>query len=214
MLKKYILFLFLFCKITLFSQCYTAVKSYDSAIIARQTDGTLWARGYNNYGILGQGASLTSINNFIKIGTDTDWTDQYDVYLNNVVAIKSNGTLWYWGRELGTSNIITPTQVGTATNWSKVVVARSHFAAIKNDNTLWTWGLNDAGGLGTGNVSTFELNPIQVGTLNNWKEVFGGANGLVVALKTNGTLWSWGDGVGTNSGYLLMKIMQMPHHIK
>ena len=203
MLKKYILFLFLFCKITLFSQCYTAVKSYDSAIIARQTDGTLWARGYNNYGILGQGASLTGINNFIQIGTDTDWTDQFDISVDIVLAIKSNGTLWYWGYQLGTTNIITPTQVGTATNWRKITVAGSHFAALKTDNTLWTWGFNDAGGLGTGNIdgNYLELNPTQVGTLNSWQDVFSGRNGILVGLKTNGTIWSWGDIVGTNSGY-------------
>ena len=36
----------------------------------------------------------------------------------------------------------------------------------------------------------FRSSPIQVGSLTNWKLVSG--DGTVLAIKTDGTLWSWG----------------------
>jgi alpha-tubulin suppressor-like RCC1 family protein len=68
--------------------------------------------------------------------------------------------------------------------------------AIKNDGTLWVWGANNFGQYGNG-VTGFNSSrlPQQVGTDNNWESVSSG-NGYVFAIKTNGTLWSWGWGSG------------------
>jgi alpha-tubulin suppressor-like RCC1 family protein len=59
------------------------------------------------------------------------------------------------------------------------------------DYKLFSWGRATSGQLGTGNTTKVS-SPVQVGALTNWSEVSGGENIFAVAVKTDGTLWSWG----------------------
>ena len=111
--------------------------------------------------------------------------------------------LWTWGLgiygRLGngvtTGNISTPvTTSAGGTNWKQVASGGYHTAAIKTDGTLWTWGLGTNGRLGnaviTGNIST-PVTTFAGGT--NWKQVSCGSQ-HTAAIKTDGTLWTWGIG--------------------
>ncbi len=78
----------------------------------------------------------------------------------HTVGLKSDGTLWTWGRnpygQLGDGTTVdkySPTQVGSATNWSAVAAGRHHTASLRSDDTLWVWGHNDYGQLGDGTTS-------------------------------------------------------------
>jgi hypothetical protein len=128
-------------------------------------------------------------------------------------AIKTDGTLWTWGRnfsgELGLGDRTSrssPVQVGALTNWSKIAKGiGGSSAAIKTDGTLWTWGANGWGQLGFGNT-TYRSSPVQVGALTNWADVAcGGVH--MAAIKTDGTLWAWGRndsgqlGLGNTTNY-------------
>ena len=65
---------------------------------------------------------------------------------------------------------------------------------------LWIWGYGSSGQLGNGVVS-FVYTSTPITTLaggTNWKQV-SGANQHISAIKTDGTLWSWGS---TNNGRL------------
>ena len=112
------------------------------------------------------------------------------------VVVKSDGTLWGWGRnnygQLGignTTNTAAKTQVGTDSNWQDIYAGQYHTIGIKTDRTLWAWGKNTYGQLG--NSTTSDRNtPIQIGTAS-WQSVSGGAD-HTVAIKTDGTLWAWG----------------------
>jgi alpha-tubulin suppressor-like RCC1 family protein len=64
--------------------------------------------------------------------------------------------------------------------------------AIKTDGTLWTWGENYAGKLGLGNT-TDRSSPVQVGAGTNWSSIAAGGFNHSLAIKTDGTLWSWGS---------------------
>ena len=101
------------------------------------------------------------------------------------------------------SNRLSPGQIGTATNWKMVGASGSGTGmAIKNNGTLWGWGNNNITGLlGPSNLSG-RPTPTQIGTDTNWATMsFGWLH--ILALKTNGTLWSWGGGgVGENGDTL------------
>ena len=63
--------------------------------------------------------------------------------------------------------------------------------------SLWSWGRNNNGQLGLGNITDYS-SPKQVGSLNNWVSTVGFMrSNSAYAIKSNGTLWSWGNnGVG------------------
>jgi alpha-tubulin suppressor-like RCC1 family protein len=58
---------------------------------------------------------------------------------------------------------------------------------------LWAWGFNADGEVGDGTTVT-RLAPKRIGTATNWKTVASGANSFhTAAIKSDGTLWAWGD---------------------
>jgi len=176
-----------------------ASGGYHTAAI--KTDGTLWTWGYNLYAQLGDNTSgtnrLTPVTTFAG---GTNWK-QVASGVAHTVAIKTDGTLWVWGRngnaQLGdntTTDRLTPvTTFAGGTNWKQVACGGNHTAAIKTDGTLWVWGRNINAQLGD-NTTTARLTPVTTfagGT--NWKQVSGGYY-YTAAIKTDGTLWTWGQG--------------------
>jgi alpha-tubulin suppressor-like RCC1 family protein len=166
---------------------------------AIKTDGTLWAWGYNGYGTLGTG-DVSSRYSPVQIGACTNWRSLSPGSCSLfIVAIKTDGTLWSWGQnnqgQLGIGNnncnYSSPKQVGALTNWKFVSQTGQDITAVKTDGTLWAWGQNNYGQLGLGNITKYS-SPKQVGALTNWKITGGQTYAGFIALKTNGTLWSWG----------------------
>ena len=188
-----------------------------SCAVAIKTDGTMWSWGWNgsNGGLLGQnvGSSTIYYSSPVQIGALTTWK-QVTAGPIKFHAIKTDGTLWAWGDNtrgaLGVGNIVSyyssPVQVGALTTWRNIAqnttnVGGDFSLAIKTDGTLWGWGDNRYGELGINTVSTlYYSNPIQVGALTNWKQAsVGGVSTLTgyfsAAVKTDGTLWSWGSNI-------------------
>jgi len=55
---------------------------------------------------------------------------------------------------LGDSTVrITPTEVGSASDWAAVSCGYNDTLALKKDGTLWAWGDNTYGQLGLGDTS-------------------------------------------------------------
>jgi alpha-tubulin suppressor-like RCC1 family protein len=119
-----------------------------------------------------------------------------------MAAIKTDGTLWLWGDnsygQLGDNTIVrksSPVQtIAFGTNWSQVDVGWLNTAAIKTDGTLWIWGDNSNGQLGD-NTIVRKSSPVQtIAGGTNWKQVSCSKNRLfTAAIKTDGTLWTWGQ---------------------
>ena len=118
--------------------------------------------------------------------------------------IKTDSSLveiWQWGlitgnNNPGAANKSSPTQL-PGTNWKALNGPfdnnGGNMVWTKTDGTLWAWG--DAasyGALGL-NDDTQYSSPIQVGTDTDWKQASAGYR-YGVAVKTDGTLWSWGYG--------------------
>ncbi|RZK32244.1 MAG: T9SS type A sorting domain-containing protein [Hymenobacter sp.] len=135
-----------------------------------------------------------------QVGTATTWKS-VSVGTNHVLAVRTDGTLWAWGRnrygQLGTGSTLaasevqaTPVQVGTATTWASVQAGSEFSLALRTDGTLWSWGYGFNGQLGLG-TTTNQVEPTQVGTAN-WRSF---ATGTIhaMAIRTDGTLWTWGS---------------------
>ena len=192
-----------------------SVVSARTHVLGIKTDGTLWAWGRNNQGALGLGDTI-SRSSPVQVGTETNWASVTSIFEASF-AVKTDGTLWSWGSNISgvlglgnTTNRSSPVQVGALTTWSSKIAgsgipnstsATQHVLAIKTDGTLWSWGLGNYGCLGLGNT-TNRSSPVQVGALTTWDVCSAGSNnqfgrGFSAAIKTNGTLWTWGD----NQGY-------------
>ena len=189
----------------LHSQCWFSVSTGGAHTLGIGADKSLWAWGRNNVGQLGKG-DFTNVSIPIKIGTDLNW-NQVTCGNAHSMALKSDGTIWTWGRnllgQLGNGlpgNLAFPTQMGTLNNWVFISAGSDFSAAIKADGTLWTWGENTYGQLGDGTFGATQnkSTPVQVGTDTNWLIVSAG-NNHTIAIKTDGTLWAFGQ---NNTGQL------------
>ena len=170
---------------------------------AIKTDNTLWSWGYGNWGMLGQNESNQPYSSPIQI-PGTNWSQTAGGHLN-CFGIKTDGTLYAWGNnhhgKLGLNqnqndsgfSRSSPAQV-PGTTWSIVSALPSGGGAVKTDGTLWMWGSNGSGNLGQGNLTQYS-SPVQVpGT--TWGKTtltFPNGNNAMANIKTDGTLWMWGD---------------------
>jgi alpha-tubulin suppressor-like RCC1 family protein len=181
-------------------------------MLAVKTNGTLWSWGSGYAGVLGLG-NTTNYSSPKQVGALTTWSNVFTNSNYDSFAIKTDGTLWAWGKNsypgvLGLGNTTaysSPKQVGALTNWATVGAGNSHTLAVKTDGTLWSWGRGSYGRLGLGNTTNY-TSPKQVGALTAWSLVNGGFS-FSSAIKTDGTLWAWGKntdgqlGLGNTTNY-------------
>jgi alpha-tubulin suppressor-like RCC1 family protein len=150
--------------------------------LAIKTDGTLWAWGHGGNGQIGIGSQQT-ITVPTKVGNDTDWKDILPGYASSK-AIKTDGTLWAWGAHCG--------------NWqfSFVPYMIGQSAATFGSSSKYEFEpiLNTVGSIinPCTNSSLFDSNSV-------WKSVSVGGSSIsngplfALAIKADGTLWSYGD---------------------
>ena len=167
-----------------------------SAVFALKTDGTLWSWGYGGQGKLGQN-SQTNYSSPVQI-PGTTWTSKMSSGHSHFHCIKTDGTLWAIGEadhgQIGDNSNVSkssPVQI-PGTNWSDIGSGMMATYAKKTDGTFWSWGYNaDAGALGLNDIIK-RSSPTQIpGT--TWKAGKGGGKDQVAVVKTDGTLWAWGD---------------------
>jgi len=190
---------------------YKCVSSNDKHTMAVKANGALYAWGENTYGCFGNSSTFT-VDECYDIPTSTDtgviWAN-VSCGKEHTLALNAKGRLFAAGKnthgELGLG-FTSPyeedlTQVGSDEDWVDCSSGiHNNSAAIKSDGTLWVWGHNGASTdhLGLGDLSFDNVTtPTQV-FLNmtsaeddDWVDVECGT-GFMIALKADGSMWSWG----------------------
>jgi len=122
------------------------------------------------------------------------------------VVLKSDGTVWTFGYngfgQLGDgteTDKTTPIQVKDLTGVTAIAAGGNHTVALKSDGTVWTFGYNYYGQLGAGKIMTIKTTPVQVWNLTEVTAIAAGGN-HTVALKSDGTVWTFGCNVAGELG--------------
>lgn len=186
------------CVYTSITWCYT--------VLAKKTNGTLWAWGAGETFALGTGKAENSAVP-IQVGTDNDWKEA-SIGNGHVLALKNDGSLWGWGfAPYGqllndATSVKVPTRLGTDT-WAHVKAIDNASYGIKTDGTLWAWGDNQRNLLGL-DLNMDEVENENDGTLANVKvptqitaitapvTQISGCEKARVAL-VEGKIYTWGD---------------------
>jgi hypothetical protein len=143
----------------------------------------------NKINIPGIVSNQLALAKSISIGKSSKYTPNASIIL---LVTNSNELIYIAPILIGLWNTNTVYKLSKTKDWESVSVGHGHLLALKNDGSLWVSGDNEFGQLGlgyTGNEVYGE--PIRLGT-DTWKYVCAGST-FSFGIKTDGTLWSWGQ---------------------
>lgn len=168
--------------------------------VALKNDGTVWGWGSGNSGEFGDGNYYVE-RSPIQVKGLAGIKD-IAAGMGFILALKDDGTVWSLGYNIhgmlgdGTTvNKDKPVQVKNLTNVKKIYAKEWNGAALKEDGTVWTWGDNGSGQIGNGSAASYTIYqtiPVQVSNLNGIID-FSLGDTFALAVKSNGSVWSWGN---------------------
>ena len=121
------------------------------------------------------------------------------------VALKSDGTVWTWGRNnygqlgigIADSGRTIPVPVAPVffqnNKIQAIAAGDSHVAALTENGSVYAWGRNTSRQLGNGEAAEFRSTPVLISELSGIQAIAAGGT-HTVALKNNGTVLTLGGG--------------------
>ncbi|MDR1767552.1 MAG: fibronectin type III domain-containing protein [Propionibacteriaceae bacterium] len=169
-----------------------------------ESDGVVWAWGMNCHGLLGAGVEafiqndscessrvtpmkVAGLRGVVSISAqrNVDFEDQ----IGGGLAVLDDGTVRAWGLQ-----DYLPSPVAGLTGVRAVYSRSGTYFAVKSDGTVWVWNADSsdpASGIGASDKDGVWLSaPTRVPGL---ADVASMAVGGPYAVKTDGTVWAWGD---------------------
>ncbi len=178
----------------------SAVYGSHSVVLVQSTTKSF---GANGYGQLGNGATA---NSSIPVTVSGSFT-AVSIGGAHTIGVHSDGTVWAWGNngsgQLGNGtqdSKTSPTQVSTPggiTGFTAIAAGGNHTLALDNLGNVWAWGLNSSGQLGDNtlvnqNIPVRVLSSDGVTPLSGVSAIAAGG-AFSLALKSDGTVWTWGS---------------------
>ncbi|MCM3136626.1 hypothetical protein M3629_28055, partial [Paenibacillus polysaccharolyticus] len=181
-------------------------------------DGTVWSWGNNGYGQLGDGTrsaktvavQASGLTSIVEVSAGS----------GHVLALKSDGTVWSWGNnaqsQLGDGTTVAQNVAKVIPKLSEMIsigAVQNRSYAVKADGTLWAWGGNFGATpqpmkingvvsvtgryalLSDGTVWDVSSSyPTKVYSLENVVTIAdSSSSGHALAIKRDGSVWSWGS---------------------
>jgi len=177
----------------------TAVAGGGAAGYALRRDGTAWAWGSGVFGSLGNRTGIASPVP-VQVSGLTEVVAIAGGFATGY-ALRGDGTVWAWGSgysgQLGTGDderfSVAPVQVSGLTDATAIAAGDSTAYALRSNGTVWAWGNGSQGQLGIGDTAINRGTPVQVSELTDVTAIAAG-DGTAYALRSNGTVWAWGNG--------------------
>ena len=175
----------------------TEVSSGCSTFCGLKKDGTIWYFG-NNPSFIKNDSLNYSFNSAIQINKDSNWVD-----IQDALALKKDGSLWSFNL-ISCGASLKSLQLNSkiiGNDW-QLISTISYYGemyntlAVKKSGTLYSSGRNYYGQLGIGKMG-FKYMPTILGKIGEWNDISLSNYGSV-AVKSDSTLWVWGEGYGSS----------------
>jgi len=189
----------------------TAIAAGTQHVLALKNNGEVWAWGLNGNGQLGDNTTQSRATPVqVKVTASTFLTGIVSIACggNHSLALTSAGAAKAWGKntngQIGINSTTTPQKLaqqvsGLTSGVAMLAGGLNNSYAVKTDGSAWSWGANNSAQIGdnTTGAANQKLVPVQVhnvggvGYLANVAAIEGG-DLHALAIKTDGTAYSWG----------------------
>lgn len=174
--------------------------------LALKPDGSAWAWGRGDSGQLGNGDD-TNRSSPVSVVGGSSFVDIV-AGSNHSLAIDSDGFVSSWGLntngQLGdgttTDRSDPSTTINLLTPFSKLAAGTNASVGINAaDGVAYCWGIGTNGQLGTAADTNDRSTPTAVAGGHSFTQITVG-NNFMLALKTDGSCWAWGQGTAGQLG--------------